>query len=209
MRLTCPSATADSAGLTVQGVNSSRKARQPMNPTMPTTPHPEQPNDARRGGPTDAGFTLSEVVVAIGLTGVLILTIIAAGWTLIRVSRVSDDQAAVEAVLGAAADELTQFGWQSCPEETLAYEARVGESASRIEWPAVRGLDRPDRVLGHHHQVLVVDEPIRQHRHGPVRPRSHDSGRIAHATGHRACGSPWRHAGARAPSRRRRNPIPR
>jgi hypothetical protein len=106
-----------------------------MNPTMPTTPHPEQPNDARRGGPTDAGFTLSEVVVAIGLTGVLILTIIAAGWTLIRVSRVSDDQAAVEAVLGAAADELTQFGWQSCPEETLAYEARVGESASRIEWP--------------------------------------------------------------------------
>ena len=84
----------------------------------------------------DRGFTLSEVIVAISLTGVLILTIVAAGWTLIRVSRVSDEQAAVEAVLGAAADELTQFGWQSCPEETLDYDLRVGESAARVDWPA-------------------------------------------------------------------------
>jgi prepilin-type N-terminal cleavage/methylation domain-containing protein len=84
----------------------------------------------------DRGFTLSEVIVAIALTGLLVLTIIAAGWTLIRVSRVSDEQAAVEAVLGAAADELTQFGWQSCPEDTLDYDLRVGESAARIDWPA-------------------------------------------------------------------------
>lgn len=85
----------------------------------------------------DRGFTLSEVIVAISLTGVLVLTIIAAGWTLIRVSRVSDEQAAVEAVLGAAADELTQFGWRSCPEDLVdSYDARVGEAASRINWPA-------------------------------------------------------------------------
>jgi prepilin-type N-terminal cleavage/methylation domain-containing protein len=83
----------------------------------------------------DRGFTLSEVIVAIALTGVLVLTIIAAGWTLIRVSRVSDEQASVEAVLGAAADELSQFGWQSCPEDTLDYHLRVGEAATRIGWP--------------------------------------------------------------------------
>ena len=93
--------------------------------------------DERPPDPTgrDRGFTLSEVIVAIALTGVLVLTIIAAGWTLIRVSRVSDEQAAVEAVLGAAADELTQFGWRSCPEETLDYNVRVGEAATRIDWP--------------------------------------------------------------------------
>lgn len=87
-------------------------------------------------GHRDGGFTLSEVVVAISLTGVLILSVISAGWILIRVSRVSDDQAAVEAVLGAAADELTQFGWQSCPEETLDYHTRVGEAATRVDWPS-------------------------------------------------------------------------
>ena len=92
----------------------------------------EQPSDPRR---RDGGFTLSEVIVAIALTGVLVLAIISAGWTLIRVSRVSDDQAAVEAVLGAAADELSQFGWQSCPEDTGDYDLRVGEAATRIDWP--------------------------------------------------------------------------
>jgi prepilin-type N-terminal cleavage/methylation domain-containing protein len=100
--------------------------------TLTTSTADGKPTPTRR---PDAGFTLSEVVVAISLTGVLILSIVLAGWTLIRVSRVSDDQAAVEAVLGAAADELTQFGWQSCPEETLDYDIRVGESAYRIGWP--------------------------------------------------------------------------
>jgi prepilin-type N-terminal cleavage/methylation domain-containing protein len=101
--------------------------------TSNVQPAAEQPPIIRG---RDRGFTLSEVIVAIALTGVLVLTIIAAGWTLIRVSRVSDEQAAVEAVLGAAADELSQFGWQSCPEETLNYDVRVGEAASRIDWPS-------------------------------------------------------------------------
>ena len=93
--------------------------------------------DERPPDPTgrDRGFTLSEVIVAIALTGVLVLTIIAAGWTLIRVSRVSDEQAAVEAVLGAAADELTQFGWRSCPEDAVnSYDVKVGEAAARVGW---------------------------------------------------------------------------
>ena len=83
----------------------------------------------------DRGFTLSEVVVAISLTGVLVLVIVGAAFTLIRTSRVSDDQAAIEAVLGAAADELAQFGWQSCPAETDDYQQRAQEAASRVNWP--------------------------------------------------------------------------
>ena len=102
-----------------------------MQTTFPHLPD-DTSSDTRR---SDAGFTLSEVVVAIALTGVLVLAILSAGWTLIRVSRVSDDQAAVEAVLGAAADELSQFGWQSCPEDTGDYDLRVGEAATRIDWP--------------------------------------------------------------------------
>ena len=100
--------------------------------TLTTFTADGKPTPTRR---PDAGFTLSEVVVAISLTGLLVLTIVAAGWTLIRVSRVTDDQAAVEAALGAAADELAQFGWQSCPEETLDYHLRVGEAATRVGWP--------------------------------------------------------------------------
>lgn len=83
----------------------------------------------------DRGFTLPEVAVAIALTGVLVLSVITAAWTLIRTSTVSDDQADVEAVLGAAADELTLLGWQSCPLETGDYTQRAQEAAGRVGWP--------------------------------------------------------------------------
>ena len=63
------------------------------------------------------GFTLTEVLIAISLTGTLILTIVLAAVTLVRASGVSDRQANVEAALGGAADELAQFGWTACPEE--------------------------------------------------------------------------------------------
>ncbi|BAN00573.1 hypothetical protein YM304_02590 [Ilumatobacter coccineus YM16-304] len=82
----------------------------------------------------DGGFTLPEVVVAIALTGTLVLSILTAAWTLIRTSTISDNQADVEAVLGAAADELTLLGWQSCPLETGDYEQRVREAAGRVQW---------------------------------------------------------------------------
>ena len=67
---------------------------------MDTLNFPRHRRSSRPHTVETAGFTLSEVIVAIALTGVLVLAIISAGWTLIRVSRVSDEQAAVEAVLG-------------------------------------------------------------------------------------------------------------
>jgi prepilin-type N-terminal cleavage/methylation domain-containing protein len=83
----------------------------------------------------DRGFTLPEVAVAIALTGTLVLSIITAAWTLIRTSTVSDDQADVEAVLGAAADELTLLGWQSCPLETGDYTQWAQKASARVDWP--------------------------------------------------------------------------
>lgn len=84
----------------------------------------------------DRGWTLPEVLVAIVLTGSLVIPVILASWTVIRASAVTDDQAAVEAVLGAAADELAVAGWQSCPVETGDYLAVAQTAASRVEWPA-------------------------------------------------------------------------
>lgn len=82
----------------------------------------------------DRGWTLTEVVVAIALSGTLILSLITGVHTLVRTSSISRDQAKVEAVLGGAADELAEAGWQSCPVETGAYEAVVDSAAARVEW---------------------------------------------------------------------------
>ncbi|MEM9745580.1 MAG: prepilin-type N-terminal cleavage/methylation domain-containing protein [Actinomycetota bacterium] len=90
----------------------------------------------RRPRPS-AGFTLTEVLTAVALTGVLVLAIVLAAFTLVRASGVSDRQANVEAALGGAADELAQFGWTPCPEEaTTSYLDVVRQAAERVEWPA-------------------------------------------------------------------------
>ncbi len=83
----------------------------------------------------DRGFTLPEVAVAIALTGTIVLAIIGAAWALIRTSTVSDTQADVEAVLGAAADELALAGWQSCPLETGEYLNWAQQASARVQWP--------------------------------------------------------------------------
>lgn len=106
-----------------------------MNSMMSTERNPEPPDAPRPAPRRDAGFTLPEVLIAIGLTGTLVLTIVAAAFTLIRVSSVSNDQAMVEATLGAAADKLVQEGWQSCPVETDIYEQKVRTVAANVGWP--------------------------------------------------------------------------
>lgn len=91
----------------------------------------------------DRGFTLPEVAVAIALTGTIVLAIIGSAWALIRTSTISDTQADVEAVLGAAADEVTLLGWQSCPVETGEYSTWAQKASARVDWPesAVRIAD--------------------------------------------------------------------
>lgn len=99
---------------------------------MDATHVASEPTDRR--SPTDGGFTLTEVLIAIVLSAVLVLTVVGAVWTLVRASGLSDEQARVEAVLGAAADRLVTDDWEACPEETGAYLARVEAAAVNVGW---------------------------------------------------------------------------
>ncbi len=101
--------------------------------TSNVQPADEQPPIIRG---RDRGFTLSEVIVAIALTGVLVLTIIAAGWTLIRVSTRLGRTGGRRSRSGGGGRRTVAVRLAELPEETLNYDVRVGEAASRIDWPS-------------------------------------------------------------------------
>lgn len=83
----------------------------------------------------DRGFTLPEVIAAIALTGSLILAVVLGVNALVTASTISDNQADLEAVLGAAADKLTLEGWQPCPVEAdTSYELVAKQAAQRVGW---------------------------------------------------------------------------
>lgn len=69
----------------------------------------------RRSKRRDGGFSLAENLVAISLMGTVIMVIIGAMWSSVRISQFSDDQAKVEAVLGGAVDALGSVAFQPCP----------------------------------------------------------------------------------------------
>lgn len=94
----------------------------------------DQPNE-QSASRNDRGFTLPEVVAAIALTGSLILAVVLGVNALVTASSVSDNQADLEAVLGAAADKLTLEGWQPCPVEAdTSYELVAKQAAQRVGW---------------------------------------------------------------------------
>jgi prepilin-type N-terminal cleavage/methylation domain-containing protein len=95
----------------------------------------ENHEGASRG---DAGFTLVEVLVSMVLMAMVVAAILPAMWTTIRISRFSDSEAKVEAVLGGAVDRVTNFGWIPCPEtdSTGGYSAKAKAAASMFDWPA-------------------------------------------------------------------------
>lgn len=63
----------------------------------------------------DPGSTLIELVIAIALMGMVVTGVLGAMATSVTMSRMSDDQAKVEAVLGNAADRLTGYAYIPCP----------------------------------------------------------------------------------------------
>lgn len=87
---------------------------------------------------TDDGYTLVEVLVSLALMGLVISSILPAMWSAIRVSRFSDTQAKVEAVLGSAVDRVSNYGWHPCPEtDSLGgYAAKAKNAAAIFEWPS-------------------------------------------------------------------------
>ncbi len=93
--------------------------------------------DDRQDRRHDAGYTLIEVLVSLALMGIVVSSIMPAMWTAVRVSRISDKQAKVEAVLGSAVDRVSNYGWHPCPEtdSTGGYAAKAKNAAAIFEWP--------------------------------------------------------------------------
>lgn len=82
----------------------------------------------------DRGMTLVEILVTIVLLGGMVTVIMDGMWTSIRVSRMSDDQAKVEAVLGSAADRLANYAYLPCPQLNDGYEPIIQSASGSVNW---------------------------------------------------------------------------
>ena len=85
----------------------------------------------------DRGSSLIEVVIAVALMGIVVSGVLAAMWSAIRLSRFSDDQAKVEAVLGSAADRLANYAYIPCPTNNSngGYLPIIQAAAGTVDWP--------------------------------------------------------------------------
>ncbi|MEM8746075.1 MAG: prepilin-type N-terminal cleavage/methylation domain-containing protein [Actinomycetota bacterium] len=107
-----------------------------MDTTTTTSPEQVVPRRRRR----DRGFTLSEVLVAISLTGTAVVAVVAGIQAVISASNTSDEQAKVEAVLVSASDRLRAADYVPCPDVdgdyahlSAAAAAAVGYDADQVE----------------------------------------------------------------------------
>ena len=107
----------------------------------PTSDGASVPDRSTTGRPDDGrpddGYTLVEVLVSLVLMGMVVSSILPAMWSAVRVSRFSDTQAKVEAVLGSAVDRVSNYGWHPCPESDSlgGYAAKAKNAAAIFEWP--------------------------------------------------------------------------
>ena len=85
----------------------------------------------------DRGSSLIEVVIAVALMGIVVSGVLAAMWSAIRLSRFSDDQAKVEAVLGSAADRLANYAYIPCPTNNSngGDLPIIQAAAGTVDWP--------------------------------------------------------------------------
>ena len=85
----------------------------------------------------DRGSSLIEVVITVALMGIVVSGVLAAMWSAIRLSRFSDDQAKVEAVLGSAADRLANYAYIPCPTNNSngGYLPIIQAAAGTVDWP--------------------------------------------------------------------------
>jgi Tfp pilus assembly protein PilW len=86
----------------------------------------------------DRGSSLIEVVIAVALMGVVISGVFGVMWSAIHLSKFSDDQAKVEAVLGSAADRLANYAYIPCPTNNSngGYLPIVQAAAGTVDWPS-------------------------------------------------------------------------
>jgi prepilin-type N-terminal cleavage/methylation domain-containing protein len=96
----------------------------------------------------DRGYTLVEMLIAIVLMGSIVLSIMGGMWAVVRASSQNDERAKVQAVLGAAGDQISNWGYIPCPEPppgfvpdpslpdlaTPGYEQFGQKAASAVGW---------------------------------------------------------------------------
>ncbi len=86
----------------------------------------------------DDGYTLVEMLIAIVLMGTIVLSIMGGMWAVVRASRMNDERAKVQAILGAAGDALTNGEHLKCPEpkddQTNTYLGLVQKAATNVGW---------------------------------------------------------------------------
>ena len=99
---------------------------------------PDDPNPSMPSARPDRGTTLVEVLIAIMLTGTLIVAVIGAMRVVISTSSISNQQAGVEAVLGGAVDQLGGVTLIPCPDLTgpNSYEQFAQSGAASVNWPS-------------------------------------------------------------------------
>lgn len=85
----------------------------------------------------DRGSSLIEVVISVALMGIVVSGILGAMWSAIHMSKFSDDQAKVEAVLGSAADRLANYAYIPCPTNNSngGYLPIIQAAAGTVDWP--------------------------------------------------------------------------
>lgn len=82
----------------------------------------------------DRGITLVEVVVAIALTGGVVVAILGAVFSVVRSTNQNEQATRIQAVVGAAADQLNSVEWEPCPDGSDRYDNAVAAAADRIGW---------------------------------------------------------------------------
>lgn len=86
------------------------------------------------GSCADRGVSLVEVVIAIALTGGVVVSILGALITVVRSSDQTEETAKVQAVIGGTADALADATWVPCPEIDDSYVGPIRAAAIRVGW---------------------------------------------------------------------------
>lgn len=89
--------------------------------------------DSRAKEP-DKGVSLVEVIIALALTGGVVISILGALITVIRSADQNEETAKVQAVVGGAADALADATWVACPEVSDSYVGPIRSAAARVDW---------------------------------------------------------------------------
>lgn len=82
----------------------------------------------------DRGVTLIEVVISIALTGGVVIAILGAVFTVVRSTNQNAQATRIQAVVGAAGDQLNSVEWEPCPDDSDRYDNAVAAAADRVGW---------------------------------------------------------------------------